>query len=224
MIKNILILGLILLVATNVAIAKSREANQDLLKIEKELQEVVGKYQSAIDSKNTDAFPTLAKQLRAIDEKLDGFQKKYKNETGYSEDVVKYKAFLESAISTSDQYSKAKSSREYKQKAGQSSAAVEVIAYHQLDRMKNVGMKIGKRYWVTARHVTHSSSHALKPIAERDSEGRRITSFIMISVDALDENQRGVLYDLQNNVGCFEVAGMSNGTIELTDVKTGACQ
>jgi len=85
-------------------------------------------------------------------------------------------------------------------------------------------MKLGKTYRVVARHVSHGPVDALKPIEERDANGLMITGYQIVSTAALTETQRGVLYDLGKDIGCFSIALVEGGKLELMDVKKGACE
>lgn len=102
-----------------------------------------------------------------------------------------------------------------------------IISHVQLHRMANVGMKIGKTYWVTSR-VSKVGNGLVNP----DLKGDHL--LIQVSTDTLTTEQKGAFYDLRSGsedsrgyrgqIGCFGVALMANGTFELTGVKSGPCK
>lgn len=98
-----------------------------------------------------------------------------------------------------------------------------LLTHKELHKMANVGMSLGKKYWVTSEYSSRGGS--LIDPEGRNSSGRYVGNFLLlvVSEDALTTEQRSRLYDLRGAIGCFQVA-MAGGKLEMLDLKKGACE
>ena len=101
------------------------------------------------------------------------------------------------------------------------------LSVNALDRMVHVGMQLGKKYRVNAKAFKSTNPDKIfikaldfNPLVDNSSRSIAIIS----SLENLSSSQRGVIYDLNEQPACLEVAMMNHGNLIITNVEAGICK